>query len=157
MRDKYGPSVSPLLHLYTLTHFLLSFLCIDSLLASIKVSTVLTQHIQHHASIQAQLVSQASSVILILYQLWGLTSIGLLYERSWLAWVSEMARCWVSLVLLHTIPVPGILPAQVVQLVFSGQDISVTRDAISLFSVSSVVALVLLCYQFATFKTIKNE
>ena len=37
VRDKYDVPVSPLLHLYTIAHFALSFLVADFINASIKV------------------------------------------------------------------------------------------------------------------------
>ena len=39
----------------------------------------------------------------ILYCLWGLTNIGLLYDKSGLAWPSELLRCLVTLTMFPTI------------------------------------------------------
>ena len=37
------------------------------------------------------------------YCLWGLTNIGLLYDKSGLAWASELLRCLVTLLMFPTI------------------------------------------------------
>ena len=37
------------------------------------------------------------------YCLWGLTNIGLLYDKSGLAWPSELLRCLVTLLMFPTI------------------------------------------------------
>eukprot|EP00091_Calanus_sinicus_P019531 TRINITY_DN4937_c0_g1_i1.p1 TRINITY_DN4937_c0_g1~~TRINITY_DN4937_c0_g1_i1.p1 ORF type:complete len:150 (+),score=35.38 TRINITY_DN4937_c0_g1_i1:140-589(+) len=87
VREKYDPPVSPLLHLYTVTHFLLSFLAIDTTVKTIK------------------LMSPTTSLLLILYNLWGLTSIGLLYENSPWAWPCEIIRRTSTLIIINQIAV----------------------------------------------------
>ena len=37
------------------------------------------------------------------YCLWGLTNIGLLYDKAALAWPSELARCLVTLLMFSTL------------------------------------------------------
>ena len=39
----------------------------------------------------------------ILYCLWGLTNIGLLYDKAALAWPSELTRCLVTLLMFSTL------------------------------------------------------
>jgi len=124
-REKYCPPVSPLLHLYTLTHFLLSFLAIDTLLASMK------------------LLSQFNSILLIIYNLWGLTSIGLLYDNNSKAWISEVIRCTLSLIIIHHQPVTtSIISPYVLQV---------------LYSASSLIAVFLFSLQLAELKNVKKE
>jgi len=98
VREKYDPTVSSLLHLYTISHFLLSFLAIDFVIKSIK------------------LMSHSTSIPLILYNLWSLTSIGLLYEDSSLAWPSEIIRCSVTVLMVNQLSVVFVFPLQIVYL-----------------------------------------
>jgi len=125
VREKYCPEVSPLLHLYTITHYLISFIAIDTVLTSMK------------------LMSQSSSILLIIYNLWGLTSIGLLYENNPWAWMSETVRCIVSIIVIHNQAVTiSIITPYILQV---------------LYSASSLVALSLSLRQLAGLKQTKIE
>jgi len=126
VREKYGPQVSPLLHLYTITHFLLSFLAIDTVVKSMK----------------SMMLSQSTSIMMILFNLWSLTSIGLLYEKSAWAWPSEIIRCTVTLLVINQQVVVFALPAAVLQ---------------GLFTASTVAACILFGHQLAGDKETKTE
>ena len=47
--------------------------------------------------------SQGALLLTILYCLWGLTNIGLLYDKSRLAWPSELLRSLTTLLMFSTI------------------------------------------------------
>merc|ERR1711970_1153219 len=101
VRDKYSPRVSPALHLYTLGHFLLVFIAIDWVVRT------------------RQLLSQTHVIFLILYNLWSLSNIGLLYDNSAWAWPSECVRCAATLVMFQHLAVVFVLPAFLLQSVFT--------------------------------------
>jgi len=79
VREKYNPPSSTALHLYTLAHFTMSVIASDILARNLAG------------------MSQSSSLLVILYLMWTLTSIGLLYDHSKWAWLGELTRCSVSL------------------------------------------------------------
>ena len=60
----------------------------------------------------------SSLVLLILYNLWGLTNIGLLYDHSALSWPSEAARCLLTLLLFSKLSLAYTASSSVVQLIF---------------------------------------
>ena len=68
------------------------------------------------------MLSQSTSIMMILYNLWSLTSIGLLYEMSTWAWPSEIMRCTVTLLVINQQVVVFALPAAVLQGLFTGWD-----------------------------------
>jgi len=107
VREKYDVSVSPLLHLYTISHFLLSFIAVDFVAKSLEVMSL----------------SPPVSIFLALYILWSLTNIGLLYENSSWAWPSEMVRCTISLLLIKHVAVVFALPEHILQIVFTGSSL----------------------------------
>merc|ERR1719342_577456 len=74
VREKYGPPVNPLLHLYTITHFLLTFMASDFIVSSSDV------------------LSPVAHILLAMYCIWSLSNIGWLYEAHWISWPSELAR-----------------------------------------------------------------
>ena len=80
VRDKYDVPVSPLLHVYTIVHFALSFLVTDFISASAKVLISKNLKLFHHID-KFQTSSQGALLVTILYCLWGLTNIGLLYDQ----------------------------------------------------------------------------
>ena len=65
-----------------------------------------------------QLLPYSSLVLLILYNLWGLTNIGLLYDHSALSWPSEAARCLLTLLLFSKLSLAYTASSSVVQLIF---------------------------------------
>jgi len=103
-REKYGPAISPLLHIYAITHFFLNFLVIENTISSLKDPAL--SHNFH-------------GIPLILYVLWGLTSIGFLYEKSLLAWPSEFFRCFLTLVFLSYLA-PSFLPHTALYYFYAG-------------------------------------
>ena len=50
-----------------------------------------------------QTSSQGTLLLTILYCLWGLTNIGLLYDKARLAWPSELLRCLTTLLMFTNI------------------------------------------------------
>ena len=60
----------------------------------------------------------SSLVLLILYNLWGLTNIGLLYDHSALAWPSEAARCLLTLLLFSHLSLAYTAGTSAVQVIF---------------------------------------
>ena len=60
----------------------------------------------------------SSLVLLILYNLWGLTNIGLLYDHSALSWPSEAARCLLTLLLFSKLSLAYTASSSAVQLIF---------------------------------------
>ena len=100
-------AVSPLLHLYTLTQFALSFLVANFIHLSAKVKLIKTHNYKLSQNIFFLLQSSSSSqgVLLVTtaYCLWGLTNIGLLYDKSGLAWPGELLRCLATLLMFPTI------------------------------------------------------
>jgi len=102
VREKYDSSVHPSLHLYTITHFLFSFIAVDTVVKSVQV------------------LSPAASLSLGLYSLWCLTSIGLLYDSVWYAWLSEGIRCSVSLLMMTNLTLVLGIPATSLQILFTG-------------------------------------
>jgi len=101
-REKYDTGVHPLLHFYTITHFLFSFLAVDTVVKSVKVLSV------------------PASLSLCLYSLWSLTSIGLLYDSTWYAWPAELLRCTISLVTLNYLSLVLSVPGTALQVLFTG-------------------------------------
>lgn len=102
-REIYNPPAPLLLHVYTIIHFLLSVVLLNSLAHSM------------------QEMSEAGCLASILYLMWSLTSLGLLYDGSDWSWLGELVRCLMSLCMtqqlastLHTVPSIGI------QLLFTG-------------------------------------
>ena len=82
-RAKYDPPLaSPLLHVYTVAHFSVSLL-----IPNLVIGTA-----WHKAGPGAA----AWSLVLMLYVLWTITSVGLLYDDHRAAWLSELLRCSVS-------------------------------------------------------------
>jgi len=124
VREKYDVSVSPLLHLYTITHFLLSFISTDFVVKSV------------------QMLSPSSSILLVLYNLWSLTSIGLLYDNSTWAWPSEMVRCTITLLMINKLAVVFLLPTYILQVVFTG---------------STAIAFLLVGQNMVSFKSTKQN
>ena len=53
--------------------------------------------------LQSSSSSQGVLLVTTAYCLWGLTNIGLLYDKSGLAWPSELLRCLVTLLMFPTI------------------------------------------------------
>ena len=68
--------------------------------------------------VSLQLLPYSSVVGLILYNLWGLTNIGLLYDRSALSWPSEAARCLLTLLLFSKLSLAYTVSSSAIQLVF---------------------------------------
>ena len=83
-------AVSPLLHCYTLTHFVLSFLAADFINASVKVEVFWLQHSDVLITLQSVPVGEA--LVPVAYCVWGLSNIGLLYDTSVWGWASELLR-----------------------------------------------------------------
>ena len=94
--------VSPLLHVYTIVHFALSFLVADFISASAKVLISKNLKLFDYVD-EFQTSSQGALLVTILYCLWGLTNIGLLYDQAALAWPSELARCLITLLMFSTL------------------------------------------------------
>merc|ERR1712212_142745 len=78
VRAKYDPEHSSLLHMYTIAHFLLAFVATEAV-------------VQGNAGL-----SQATSLLVIGYLLWTLTSFGLLYEGTKSAWPLELIRVLIT-------------------------------------------------------------
>ena len=91
-----------------------------------------------------QLLPYSSLVLLILYNLWGLTNIGLLYDKSALSWPSELARCLLTLLLFNKLSLVFSLSSSAVQVIFL---------------CSAGLSLWMSCYHLArqTFKPIKQQ
>ena len=83
-------------------------------------------------------------VLLILYNLWGLTNIGLLYDHSALSWPSEAARCLLTLLLFSKLSLAYTASTTAVQLIFLS---------------SAVLSLLMSSYRLArlTIKPVKQE
>ena len=69
-------------------------------------------------SIFSQLLPYSSLLLLILYNLWALTNIGLLYDQSGLSWPSEAARCLTTLILFTNLSPVFSVSSSVLQLIF---------------------------------------
>ena len=69
-------------------------------------------------SVSLQMLPYSSLVLLILYNLWGLTNIGLLYDHSALSWPSEAARCLLTLLLFSQLSLAYTASTSAVQLIF---------------------------------------
>lgn len=102
VREKYDNKVHTLLHIYTFSQFLLTFLVVDFVVQTAESSAMILP------------------ILLTLYALFGLTNIGLLYEVSSWAWPSELVRCGLSLALLNRLSVVFPFPIIVLQAVFGG-------------------------------------
>jgi len=102
VREKYDTSVHPCLHLYTITHFLFSFIAVDTVVKSVQV------------------LSPGASLCLGVYCLWCLTSIGLLYDSVWYSWPGEAIRCSVSLLVMTNLTLVLGIPATALQILFTG-------------------------------------
>merc|ERR1712117_315181 len=85
VRDKYDVPVSPLLHIYTIGHFITMFLVSDFINGVSKITPLF------------------SLVTMVLYNVWGLTNIGLLYENRMTGWLSELVRCVTSLIMFSSV------------------------------------------------------
>ena len=81
---------------------------------------------------------------MILYNLWGLTNIGLLYDHSALSWPSEAARCLLTLLLFSKLSLAYTASTTAVQLIFLS---------------SAVLSLLMSGYRLArlTIKPVKQE
>ena len=101
----------------------------------------------------------STSLLLILYNLWSLTSIGLLYENSCWAWPSEIIRCTTTLLIFNQLAVVFSLPAYVLQVLFTG----LRRINFRLLSfyfpilVSSALSGILFFHQLMQYKGVKKE
>jgi len=102
VRSKYSPSCSPLLHLYTIMHF---------------VFTVQTADLMARGF---QGLTQLNGLLLIAYVIWSLTSLGVLYDRTRWAWLGEITRCAASLMFLNTLAPFIILQESSLQAVYTG-------------------------------------
>ena len=101
-------AVSPLLHCYTLTHFVLSFLAADFINASVKVGVFWLQQSGVMITLQSAPVGEA--LVPVAYCVWGLSNIGLLYDTSVWGWASELLRCGVTFVMsrCHDVTMTGV-------------------------------------------------
>lgn len=108
VRDVYNPHTSPLLHLYTLTHFIVSLLAADTLARTMTGPGYLT------------------GLVVILYLLWSLTALGILYDGSAWAWLGELARCTVSLAYLGPLAALVAAPPSVLLVIFAGSAVLAT-------------------------------
>merc|ERR1711970_141226 len=102
VREKYNPEHSPLLHLYTVFHFLLAFVEVDVFV--------------RNSSSMSQLVC----VLSILYILWTFTNIGLLYENTPRGWLIELIRCSLSLLMVKEMAVALPMSTFLLQGAFGG-------------------------------------
>merc|ERR1712200_205685 len=102
VRDVYNPHVSPLLHVYTIAHFLGVVVSADLLARSI------------------QGMDQWTSLLVILYLIGTMTSIGNLYDKTSTRWLFELARCGVSLLYLESLMPLTTLSAQSMHYLYSG-------------------------------------
>jgi len=102
VREKYGPPVNPLLHVYTLTHFLLTFMASDFIVSSSDV------------------LSPVAHILLAMYCIWSLSNIGWLYEVHWISWPSELARNMFSLLLINQMTVVFSLSSATMQILLTG-------------------------------------
>ena len=92
-------AVSPLLHCYTLTHFVLSFLAADFINASVKVEiSSYNTHTHSGAPLTLQSAPVGEALVPVAYCVWGLSNIGLLYDTSVWGWASELLRYDVTFV-----------------------------------------------------------
>merc|ERR550532_968538 len=128
VREKYQTSVPVSLHVYTILHFALQFLVTNFIGFASKT----------------KMLPYSSLVLLILYNLWGLTNIGLLYDKSALSWPSELARCLLTLLLFNKLSLVFSLSSSAVQVIFL---------------CSAGLSLWMSCYHLArqTFKPIKQQ
>jgi len=85
VRDVYNPPVNPLLHIYTLIHFVFVIMGADLLARSLAG------------------MEQWTSLLIICYLIGTMTSIGILYDKSNFRWLLELARCGISLLYLDTL------------------------------------------------------
>ena len=104
-------AVSPLLHCYTLTHFVLSFLAADFINASVKVE-ISSYNTHSGAPITLQSAPVGEALVPVAYCVWGLSNIGLLYDNSVWGWASELLRCGVTFVMsrCHDVTMTGAPP-----------------------------------------------
>jgi len=102
VRDVYNPHVSPLLHVYTIAHFLGVVISADLLARSI------------------QGMDQWTSLLVILYLIGTMTSLGNLYDKTSTRWLFELARCGVSLLYLESLMPLTTLSAQSMHYLYSG-------------------------------------
>jgi len=108
VREKYAPSCSPLLHLYTMAHFV----------CAVQTSDLLARGFQG--------LSQTNGLLLIAYIIWTLTSIGVLYDRSRWAWLGELTRCAVSLMFLGGLAPFTLYAETTLQAVYTGSAVAAT-------------------------------
>lgn len=101
-RKKYDEDVSPLLHIYTLTHFVLSFMISDHINSVAKVCFIF-QNINIFGILNSplQFSPYFNLLMMVFYCAWGLTNIGLLYEKSPWCWMSELFRCVTTILFFH--------------------------------------------------------
>jgi len=102
VRNKYGPSVNPLLHVYTLAHFV--FVIVQSDLLARAFAGM----------------EQWTSLLIILYLLGTMTSIGILYDKSSYRWLLELARCGISLLFLETLVTVNTVSVDTLNYVYTG-------------------------------------
>ncbi|XP_023332582.1 alkylglycerol monooxygenase [Eurytemora carolleeae] len=105
VRDVYAPKISPLLHVYTVLHFIISIIAADLVVRTL------------------QDMEQWTSLLVILYIIGTLTSLGVLYDGTRWAWIAELSRCMVSLVYLDVLAQFMIFPPHTLQLAFTGSAI----------------------------------
>jgi len=79
-RAKYNQDVSPILHIYTITHFVINFVVNDYINSAAKT------------------LPKLNLLSMVLYCTWTLTNIGLLYEKSPWSWISELVRCVATII-----------------------------------------------------------
>lgn len=102
VRDVYNPAKSPLLHLYTVVHFFITFVAVDAIARSM------------------QDMSQMNSFLVIMYLIWSLTSIGTLYDVTSWGWFMELTRCTLSLVFMDSISSISFIPEFYLKAAFAG-------------------------------------
>jgi alkylglycerol monooxygenase len=106
VRDVYTPKISTFLHLYTIIHF------VSSIIAADMVARTL------------QDMDQLTTLLIILYIIGTLTSMGVLYDGARWAWIAELSRCMISLVYLEYLTPFMVLPPTTLQLIFTGSAIA---------------------------------
>jgi len=102
VRDVYDPPCSPLLHIYTLTHFTISLIVTDFLARELAG------------------MSQFGTVAVIMYVIWSLTMTGVLYDGPKWAWLAELLRCSVCLGFLGALSPFMLFSASTLKILYTG-------------------------------------
>jgi len=112
VRDVYNPPKTKFLHVYTILHFVITVIASDAIARAMQGMT------------------QSSSILVIAYLIWSLTSLGILYDKTNLGWLGELTRCALGLVFFEHIAPFTMIPDCYLKAIYTGSAVIATGGLI---------------------------